>query len=100
MDDEIIYSVVAIIGFIIIIIFTLRSATTTQIQTKEQTKQGIVDGYKKQLHNALVPLKNDKQARISKKNELLKKFNSELALNIYFEKSDIKEVILELLRED
>ncbi|WP_321779045.1 hypothetical protein [Sulfurimonas sp.] len=99
MSEEILYSIIGIIGLIGIVIFTLSNTKSTKIQTPTQTKQDIIDRYKQELIKALTPLKDDKQARISKKNELLKKFNQELALNIYFDKSEIREVILELLKD-
>ena len=107
MDNEIIYAVVGIIILIGIIIFTLGNSNnnsgsaskSVQIKNPAKTKQGIINRYKKQLKNELALLNDDNKARISKKNELLKKFNGELALNIYFDKSEIREVIMELSKE-
>jgi len=94
--SEVLYSIIGIIGLVGIIIFTLRSNTSTQARSSSLTKQDIIDRYKQELKKELLSLKNDKVARVAKKTELLGKFNRELALNIYFDKSEIKKVILEL----
>lgn len=96
MDSELIYSAMGIVIFIIIIVITLRSNVVDIIQTKEQKKEEIINGYKQELQDALEPLQNDAKARVAKKNELLTRFNSELALNIFFDKDELREIILEL----
>ena len=98
MDAEIIYSLVGIIIFILIIIFTLKNDVTAQIQSKEEKQYEIINNYKKILKKSLEPLKDDDKARVKKKSELLMKFSDELALNIFFNKSEIKEIILDLSR--
>lgn len=99
MDNEIIYAMVGIIILIGIIILTFSSGKSVQAKNPVQTKQDIINRYKKQLKDELTLFKDDKKARISKKNEMLKKINGELALNIYFDKNEIREVILELSKE-
>ncbi len=99
MDNEIIYAIVGIVILIGIIILIFSSAKPVKAKNPVQTKQDIINRYKKQLNDELTLFKDDKKARISKKNEMLKKINGELALNIYFDKNEIREVILELSKE-
>ena len=96
MDSEIIYSIAGVVIFIIIIFLTLRSDVSQAVQSKEEKRYEIVNGYKKQLNDALFPLKDDKKARVAKKAQMLKRFSDELSLNIFFEKSEIREIILDL----
>ncbi|WP_294966351.1 hypothetical protein [Sulfurimonas sp.] len=99
MDSEIIYTGIGIVIFIIIIIITMRSNVVEIIQSKEEKRTDIVAGYKSELKAALEPLKENKQARIAKKNKMLKKFSNELSLNIFFDKDELREIILELSQE-
>ena len=96
MDAEIIYSLVGIVIFIIIVIVTLRSDSATEIQSKEEKQYAIIDSYKKQLREALEPLVDDKAARVLKKKELLLIFNNELSTNIFFEQTEIREILSDL----
>ena len=99
MDSEIVYSFVGIVIFILIIIFTLRSGSISEVQTKEEKRYQIIGEYKKQLRTALEPLQNDKKAMMAKKSELLKKFSNELAMNIFFDNDEIREIIQNLSTE-
>ena len=99
MDIEIIYSIVGIVIFIAIIIFTLKSDVTTQVQSKEEKQYEIINQYKKELREALEPLKNDQKARMAKKSQLLMKFSDELSLNIFFDQSEIREIVADLSRD-
>ena len=99
MDSEIVYALVGIVIFILIVIFTLRSDSIEQIQTKEEKQYQIINEYTKQLRSALEPLRSDKQAMLAKKSELLKKFSDELALNIFFNTDEIREIIQDLSSE-
>ncbi len=99
MDSEVIYAVGGIIGFIIIIIMVLRSNPSQIIKTKDEKREEILRDYKKQLRDTLAPYKDEKNARISKKSMMLKKFSDELALNIFFDNTEIKDIILELAKE-
>ena len=99
MDVEMIYSIFGIVGLIMIVIFTFRSDVSEQIQTKEQKKESIVAEYKKELYESLIVLNDDKQARLDKKSKLLKKFSDELSLNIFFDKNEIQDIILELAND-
>ena len=100
MDSEIVYSLVGIIILISIVVFVLKSSKVMQIQTKEEKRLSIISQYKKELQSELLALKDDNKARIAKKSELLKKFSNELALNIFFDNSEIREIILELSQEN
>ena len=99
MDSEIVYSLVGIVIFIFIIFVTFRSSSINEIKTKEEKRYQIIDEYKKQLRVALEPLQNDKKAMIAKKSELLKKFSNELAMNIFFDNDEIREIIEDLSKD-
>jgi hypothetical protein len=99
MDSEIIYSLIGISILILVIIFTLGRTPKKQVKTKEEKRNEIINEYKNKLKKDLAPLLDNKEATLAKKNELLKKFSNELALNIFFDKSEIKDIILELSKE-
>lgn len=99
MDIEIVYSIFGIVGLIMIVIFTFRSDVSKQVQTKEEKRESIIAEYKKELYESLVVLNDDKQARLDKKSKLLKKFSDELSLNIFFDKNEIQDIILELAKD-
>ncbi len=99
MDGELIYAIVGIVIFSVVAIKIMRSEVSAVINTKEDKRDRIISGYRKQLYEALTPLKNDKEVRIAKKSELLKKFSDELSMNIYFENIEIKEIILDLAQD-
>jgi len=76
MDNAIIYSLLGIVILIGIIIFTFNTSSNNKpknIKTKSQKRAEILDTCKTQLQKALVPLKDDKEARLKKKSEMLKK---------------------------
>ena len=97
MDSEIIYSVFGIIVLVIIIFFALRSKEAVPIRSQEEKKEEILLNYKQKIRNILTPLDGD--ARVEKKKKLLGQISNELALNIYFDEDDIREIILELSKE-
>lgn len=99
MDNIIIYSFIAIVILILVIVITLRGANPKEVKTKNQKRAEILDAYKFELQKALAPLKDDKKAKVSKKSSLLKKFSDELSRNIFFDKSEIRDIILELSKE-
>ncbi|MCD6259574.1 MAG: hypothetical protein J7J31_08230 [Helicobacteraceae bacterium] len=99
MDSEIIYSLGGIVIFILIIILTLRSTPPSEIQTKEQKRQEIINEYRQQLRSALDALEDDEEAMVAKKSELLKKFSNELSMNIFFDKEEIRDIIQNLSRD-
>ena len=96
MDNEIIYSIIGIITLILVIIATLKGDKNQSIKTKEQKRAEILTEYRDILQKAIDPLKNDKKAILAKKTSLLKKFSDELSRNIFFDKDEIRSIILEL----
>ena len=96
MDSETIYSLVGIATFGVIAFYILKNDATAKLQTKEEKSHEIVNGYRKELREALTVLKGDTEAQKVKKLELLKRFNSELSRNIFFDAFEIKEIIEEL----
>lgn len=101
MDNAIIYSLLGIVILIGIIIFTFNTSSNNKpknIKTKSQKRAEILDTCKTQLQKALVPLKDDKEAILKKKSEMLKKISNELSRNIFFDNNEIKEIIAELAK--
>ncbi|MEA3331290.1 MAG: hypothetical protein U9Q29_06305 [Campylobacterota bacterium] len=96
MDVEIIFSFFAIVVLIVVIVITFKQANTNQVRSKANKKIDIVDGYKKRLRDELLLLDGDQEAIKNKKSALLKEFNMELSRNIFFDKDEIRKVILEL----
>lgn len=80
-------------------LYAMRPKITTIVQTKREKREEIVDGYKKQLREALEVIQ-DNDEKTAKKVALLKKFSDELASNIFFDGNEIHEIILELSKED
>jgi hypothetical protein len=79
---------------------TMRSNVVEIVKSKEEKRLDIINGYKQELKEALVALADDNDARVAKKSELLKKFSDELSLNIFFDKDELRDIILELSKED
>ena len=100
MDTKVIFSLFVIAVLIIVIVITLNQTNTTQVRSKANKKIDIIDGYKKRLHDELVLLNGDQEAIKSTKSILLKEFNMELSRNIFFDKDEIRELILELSKYD
>ncbi len=96
MDSEILYSAVGVGIFALIVFYTLKSDNTAKIQTKEEKSHEIVNNYRKVLREELTLLKDDKQAQLAKRKELLNKFNLELSTNIFFDAYEVREIIEEL----
>jgi len=65
-------------------------------KSKEHKQKEIVQEYKRQMNEALKQYQSDKVMMSSKKTEMLKKFSAELSKNIFFDHSEVKEVIREL----
>jgi len=99
MDSEIIYSIIGILILIFIIIVVFYSNSNKKINSKAMKKDDIINKYKRELHKILLPLKDDKKARMAKKNELLARISNELSRNIFFDNDEIKETILMLANE-
>ena len=101
MDTPIIYSLIGIATLVVVIAVTLRSGNSDkEIKTKKQKKAEIIAQYKSELQNALNPLKEKQAERLAKKTAMLKKFSDELSRNIFFDKDEIREVILELTNSE
>ncbi len=98
MDTEVIFSLFAIAVLIIVIVITFKQTNTNQVRSKANKKIDIINGYKKRLHDELLLLNGDQEAIKNKKSALLKEFNMELSRNIFFDKDEIREVILDLSR--
>ena len=99
MDNVIIYSLIGILLLVGVIVFTFKSSKPKDVKTKTKKKAEIIDSYKTQLQKALAPLKDDKAARVNKKNEMLKRFSTELSRNIFFDNSEIRGIIAELVKD-
>lgn len=96
MDGELIYALIGIAIFAVIATITLRTNVPKVINSKEDKKNEIIRGYQIEMYKELTSLKGDNKARIAKKKELLKKYSDELSLNIFFEKSEAREIIFDL----
>ena len=96
MDTPILYSISGIIVLFIVIIITFQSSKKSKksIKTKSQKRAEILDAYRSELKDALSESKEEN--RVAVKTALLKKFNQELSMNIFFDKEEIKEIIYEL----
>ena len=97
MDAELLYSIVGILGFIGVAVITLRSGG--DVKTKEEKKAEIITGYKELLKKSLHDFDKEDKMRKDKKIMLLREFSQELSMNIFFDKDEIKEIILELSAE-
>lgn len=71
-----------------------------EVKSKAQKRNEIVSEYKSQLQDALKALEDDNQAKLEKKSSLLKTYSDELARNIFFDNDEIREIILELSKEN
>ena len=95
MDNELIYNLIGFTIFAVVAFFILKSTRVEDTNTKDVKRDKIINGYKKELRNALYSLSDD-NARIAKKKELLLKISDELSRNIFFEQIEIQEIILDL----
>jgi len=96
MNYEIIYNIFGVVIFLFIAYKVFQNQTNTDIQTKEEKRSEIVKGYKRQMSDALLELKDDKEKRVLKKQQLLKVFSEELSRNIFFEADENRDIIAEL----
>ncbi|MCK9492107.1 MAG: hypothetical protein M0Q24_08445 [Sulfurimonas sp.] len=94
MDSEIVYSIFGIVILVIIIILVMRSKGDVISRSQEEKKDEIILNYKQKIQEILSPLDGD--VRVLKKKKLLGQISNEMALNIYFDEDDIREVIQEL----
>ncbi len=95
MDSEMVYSIFGIMSLVAIVYLVFRNNKKSSYKTKTQKKKEIIDTYKKELLSTLNNLQN-KELRVKKKSILLKKYSDELSQNIFFDKDEIREIILEL----
>ena len=99
MDYETLYTAVGVVGFGVIAFFTFRNKESSRVQTKDEKKYEILSGYKKEMREKLSSLENqDEKSKLKK--ELLMKYNQELALNIFFDEIDAKDMLNELASFD
>lgn len=97
MDGEILYSIIGIVGFVIVIVFTLRSGDSKfEAKSKKQKKEELIAEYKEKLASALESIADDREARIAKKTQLIKQYSEELSRNIFFDADEVKEIVVEL----
>jgi hypothetical protein len=99
MDNTIFLTSIGIVFFLSILYLLFKNKQTLKVKTKEEKKYEIIKSYKQELHKALELLENNTDARVAKKNELLQKFNKELAMNIFFDPAEIKTILMELVKE-
>ena len=90
---------IIIILVIVVVFFLVKRYTSsnTQIKSKAIKKSEIIDDYKKQLRDMIVSCKEDENLILVKRKELLKQFNQELSLNIFFDKNEIRQTLNELV---
>jgi hypothetical protein len=90
--------IVLIVALLIIIVklYLLNKQPKIKPQTEEQKKAQIIDNYKKTLLEQLEPFRDDKQKTLSIKRDFLKKISNELSKNIFFDNSQIKDIVKEL----
>ncbi len=96
MDSETLYTLVGIAIFALIVYKTLTNENTAKIQSKEEKSHEIVNNYRKEIREELTLLKDDSQAQLAKRKELLNKFNLELSSNIFFDAYEVREILKEL----
>lgn len=99
MNGETLYAFFGIISLVVIGYVVLsKTKKTVAVKSKEQKREEILQDYKVKLRNALKSFQNNEQRR-ERKNTLLKEFSDELALNIFFDADEKKEIIMELAKE-
>ncbi len=99
MSIENFFMIVVVVILVLVVYKVLVGNITAQIQTKDQKREEIINSYKKQLQEAIEDVKDDKEQRMAKKGELLKAFSVELSRNIFFDSSEIREIIMILSKE-
>ncbi len=97
MDSVVLFSIIAIVILAIILFATLFSQTKPKEVKSSQEKQAeIINGYKMQLRDALLPLHDNPEILKQKKSALLQEISHELARNIFFDQNEMRVVIREL----
>ncbi|MEA1918362.1 MAG: hypothetical protein U9N52_00870 [Campylobacterota bacterium] len=100
MDAITIFILIGISILSLVLYRTLNHAETAEVKSASEKKREIIDAYKTELYNALLPLKGDAEALKKKKSSLLKKISNELARNIFFDHDEMREAIQELVHYD
>jgi hypothetical protein len=100
MDPITLFSIISIFILALILFYTLAQSETKAPKSAGDKKREIIDNYKKQLKNALLPFQGDAEAIKRKKSELLKEISNELARNIFFDQDEMRIVIQELIQYD
>ena len=75
MDAQTIYAIVGILIFSTVVYYVLRSDVTSEVQSKDEKRYEIINGYRERLSKELEPLTGDNKARLDKKVLLLKEFS-------------------------
>jgi hypothetical protein len=96
MDTLVIFAIIGIVVLVFVIVATLYLSLDNKVQTKEAKRQQIIVDYKRQLRDELEPLKDNKEAMLATKSTLLNRFSKELAMNIFFDKDEIRDIMLDL----
>ncbi len=96
MNYEMIYNVGGVLLFVFIVYKVFKTNVSDIVKPKKVKKQEIVEEYTQKLKDELDALKDDKQAQVAKKSQLLKVYSDELSRNIFFEEDEVREIILEL----
>jgi len=100
MDSVVLFTLFAIIVLSIILYMTLASSKHHVPKSADDKKREIIDAYKLQLKNTLIPLQDNSEALKKKKNALLKEISMELSRNIFFDHEEMRKVIQELANYD
>lgn len=100
MSSVLLWSYLAVsFAVIVLVYFLIRGKVTKVVQTKEEKKEQIIQSYRQELQKALSSLEDDQDSKKAIKTQLLQRFNKELASNIFFDNSEIHQIILELSKE-
>lgn len=97
MQIFLVFMALLILGVWIYVAFFTKS--NVSVQSKEEKRDEIINSYKRELREAIEPIKDDKEQRMAKKSELLKRFSVELSRNIFFNQDEIRGIIVELSKE-
>lgn len=96
MDNGILYPSIGIVILLIVIAVTLISASKNKaVKTKEQKQAEILKNYQEELHSTLSKI-DDNEEQKAKKTEMLKRFSNELSRNVFFDKDEVRNVIVKL----
>jgi len=72
------------------------SKKKNNIKTPVVKKEELIQSYKEQMKELLLKYKNDKKIQTAEKIKLLKKINSELSMNLFFDKEEATKLLKEL----